>query len=233
MNLRGTIIGIPKGLLASFILVSLFFYFVPQVDLWVSGLFYKSDSGFYLDKMSWVRFVYQGIPVLTVFMVVCLVVAILFTWIGRRNLCGLGLKVYVYLLLVLSLGPGLLSAIFKDYWGRARPESIVQFGGHNHFSAAYQMVNECGVNCSFFSGHPTTIYFFIAVALIVPMRYRRMVMSSAILGGLFVGLVRVVQGGHFLSDIVISGFMVAVTAYILHWLMFTVWGRNSPDESSK
>ena len=210
---------LPRPLLFSFVLVSLTFYLFPQIDLWVSGLFYTKEQGFYLAEQPLVVFIYNAIPVFTTAMALFLIGLLLYTWLKRRTALGLNQRAYVYLLLVLLVGPGLLSSIFKDNWHRARPISIEQFGGEQQFTPAFVITDQCDTNCSFFSGHPTSLYFFIAVALVAPPVYRRRFMTLAIAGGLIVGLGRVVQGGHFFSDVITSGFMVATTAYLLHWLM--------------
>jgi lipid A 4'-phosphatase len=211
---------LPPALLFGFVLVSLAFYLFPQIDLWVSGLFYTPERGFYLADNPLVVFIYNVIPILTTAMSIALIGLLLYTWLKRRTALGLNQRAYAYLLLVLLLGPGLLSSIFKDNWHRARPATIEQFGGELQFSRAFVISDQCDNNCSFFSGHPTSLYFFIAVALVAPPIYRRRFMALAISGGLIVGLGRVIQGGHFFSDVITSGFMVAATAYLLYWLMY-------------
>lgn len=211
---------VPLPLIISFILVSIIFIVFPQIDLWVTGLFYDPAEGFYLAQNSLVRFIYKAIPVFTTAMVLALIALLLFTWLKRRKVASLDSRAYAYLLLVLIIGPGLLSTLFKDNWHRARPHMVEQFGGDKAFSPAFVISDQCGENCSFFSGHPTSLYFFIAVALVAPLPYRRRIMAFAIGGGVIVGLGRVIQGGHFFSDVTISGFMVATTAYLLHWWMY-------------
>ena len=221
---------LPPTLLLGFVLVSLGFYLFPQIDLWVSGLFYNTEQGFYLAGNPLVRFIYAGIPIFTTAMTLALIGLLLYTWLKKRTALGLDRRAYVYLLLVLIIGPGLLSSIFKDNWHRARPMTVEQFGGKQQFSPAFVISDQCDNNCSFFSGHPTSLYFFIAVALVAPPTYRRRFMVLAIAGGLIVGLGRVMQGGHFFSDVITSGFMVATTAYLLHWLMYK---KQSQDPSHR
>jgi len=218
---------LPPSLLISFVLVSLGFYLFPQLDLWISGLFYTQQQGFYLADNPLVVFIYNMIPVLTTFMSLFLLTLLAYTWIKGRKALGLDKKAYAYLLLVLLIGPGVLSSVFKDNWHRARPINIEQFGGQSSFSPAYVISDQCDTNCSFFSGHPTSLYFFIAVALVAPPAYRRRFMLLAIAGGLLVGLGRIIQGGHFFSDVITSGFMVAITAYLLYWWMYTRPSQHS------
>ena len=51
-------------------------------------------------------------------------------------------------------------------------------------------------------------------------RKRKAFLLAAIIGGFSVGMVRVVMGGHFFSDIIVSGFMVTSTAYFMFWLFY-------------
>ena len=45
-----------------------------------------------------------------------------------------------------------INLFFKTFWGRARPNEIVEFGGEKIFSSWYQISDMCTANCSFVSG---------------------------------------------------------------------------------
>lgn len=110
----------------------------------------------------------------------------------------------VYFTLCMMVGPGLLvNVIFKDQWGRPRPREVTQFGGDH----AYEKVLEydaASPGKSFPCGHCTMGFYFFAVALTLRQR-RRLALAAAggatVFGGL-IGVARVVQGGHFLSDVI-------------------------------
>ena len=218
--LKNSILGVPSFLLFAFVITSIVFVLFPVIDIFTSSIFYKADIGFYLSDNPFVMFLYRGIPIFTTVVVVTVIGCLIGSWSGKKHIFSLSKKAYIYLLLVMFIGPGLLNTISKDNWGRARPVMIEQFGGDREFTPAFVMTDQCDKNCSFFSGHPTSVFFFIAVALVSPLRFRRKIMGFAIVGGGLVGLGRVIQGGHFLSDIVTSGFFVAITSYIIYWLMF-------------
>lgn len=117
----------------------------------------------------------------------------------------------VFILLLLLLGPGLVVNVWlKDNHGRARPREVVEFGGKHEFKQFWEG-GDTGKNSSFPSGHAS-----IAFALFSPwfvLRDRRRTLARNLLGagicwGILVGLVRVAQGGHFLSDVLWAGGLV-------------------------
>ena len=55
----------------------------------------------------------------------------------------------------------------------------------------------------------------IAFALLAPPPWRRAAVAAAVLFGGMVGVVRIAQGGHFLSDVVVSALLVCgVTVWL-------------------
>ena len=215
--------GIPKFLFYSFLLISVFFYSVPQIDLWVTSLFFNEQQGFYLSETLWARFGYALIPVLTTSIAIFLIFSIVFTLIRKRTLFSFGSKAYLYMLLTLIIGPGLIvNNTFKENWNRSRPVSVIEFGGTNAFSPAFVINDACtqGSCTSFSSGHPTTFFAFLSLAMLLTGRRRKQVIYFSVIGGAMIGFVRIVQGGHFLSDVVVSGMVVTSVAYSLYWLMY-------------
>ena len=194
----------------------------PQADLAIAGLFYDPFDGFYLRANPVVRFVFDGVPWITRTVVVSLVLFLLAAWTiwRRRGFFSRQRRAALYLLLVMVIGPGLLvNTLFKDQWGRARPSQVQEFGGSKQFTRAAIPADQCEKNCSFVSGHASVGFFFLAFAFVWPRR--RVPWLAAGTGlGLGIGLVRIVQGGHFFSDVIFCGIVVYLTARVLHALMF-------------
>ena len=210
---------LPLKFIASFLVVGTFFVFYPDVDIWVSSQFYDSADGFYLEEQVVIDFIYEYTPVYSWGLFLGLIAGLIVT--SRKPLLiGLNRRAYTFLLITLLCGPGLLTMIFKDNWDRARPHDTALFGGDKEFSRAFVISDQCDRNCSFYSGHPTTYYFLIALAMLFEGRKRKALLTAGIIGGFTVGMIRVVQGGHFFSDIIISGFMVTATAYLMFWLFY-------------
>ena len=127
----------------------------------------------------------------------------------------------MFLLLALALGPGLtVNTIFKDHWGRARPTQITQFGGTQKFTPAFVPSDQCRRNCSFPAGDPALGFYLVSAAFLAGgASARRNAIIGAVAVGAGLGVVRLAQGGHFLSDIIASGFIVAAIAWGLDWLI--------------
>lgn len=211
--------NIPLSFISSFLVVGMFFVLYPEVDIWMSGQFYTPEDGFYLRNQLVIDFIYEWTPVYSWLLFLALLGGWLMTF-KKPAIMGLNKRAFGFLLLTLLCGPGLLTMTFKDHWDRARPMDTELFGGNKQFTRAFVISDQCDNNCSFYSGHPTSFYFLIALAMVFQGRRRKLFVTAALLGGFSVGMVRVVQGGHFFSDIVISGFMVTATAYLLYWLFY-------------
>jgi lipid A 4'-phosphatase len=200
--------------------LALFFVLAPGIDLRVSGLFYDSARGFYLNGAFWVQFFYRLIPPLTVAIALGLLALLAYNLIGRRALGPFNTRVVLFLLAALAVGPGLVvQTVFKDHWGRARPRDIVEFGGDKTFTPAFVISDQCDRNCSFVAGHPSVPFYLMAFALIARRR-RYALFAGAITFGALVGLGRIVQGAHFLSDVVFSGIFVFLVVYLLFRFVF-------------
>ena len=195
---------------------------VPQIDLAVAGLFYDPFDGFFLKNQSLVRFVYELVPWVSRLVLTSLLVFLLLAWTWRRRhpFFLAWRKAALYLLLVALVGPlFLVNSVFKDHWGRARPSQIEEFGGTKQFTRAAVPTNQCAKNCSFVSGHASAGFFFLAPAFVF-VRRRRLWLAIGTGAGLTVGLVRIVQGGHFFSDVIFSGIVVYLTARLLHAILY-------------
>lgn len=192
------------------------FLLVPQLDLMASGLFWRAGDGFFLADP--LQPMHLGVRTFTmmlaggligVFLVAILVSA---SWPLRKGL--------IYLLLVLMVGPGLLvNALFKDHWGRARPVQVQAFGGDKAFSPAWVVAGQCASNCSFSCGDASVGFALLAPAFVLTSR-RRLWLAIGVAAGGLLGIMRMAQGGHFLSDVVFSFFIVYFAAWLLHRLLY-------------
>ncbi|WIM05500.1 MAG: phosphatase PAP2 family protein [Candidatus Nitricoxidivorans perseverans] len=193
------------------------FLIAPGIDLAASSLFYEPIDGFTLGNTVWAQFFYKWSPRLVYLWEILLIVAVLASlWQRFRGLRRHAL----FLLAVLAVGPGLSLTVLKDHWGRARPHQIVEFGGDRQFTPAWVIAGQCEKNCSFASGHAAGAFSLMALAWVFPKRRRFWLVAGA-LWGAHMGLVRMAQGGHFLSDVVFSGFIVYFTAALLaRWVFY-------------
>lgn len=174
---------------------------LPPLDLYLSGLFYRPGAGFYLSRAWPVLAVYQAVPWVSRALAAALLGGLLWACAWRSPLARRSRGPLAFALLALALGPGLVgNTLLKDHWGRPRPEQIVEFGGGSHYVPVPLPSRQCPRNCSFVSGHALVGFYFIAGAWLWP-RQRRRWLAAGIGAGMLIGLVRVVQGGHFFSDV--------------------------------
>ncbi len=203
---------------AALVLAAALFLLFPGIDLWAAQLFYRADGGFYLGNAWPVSAIYAGVPYLTDAVVVGVAALYLLSLRWGRPVAGVDGRVAAYLLLALALGPGLVvNTVLKDHWGRARPSQIEAFGGTRQFTPAPLPAAQCARNCSFPAGHPAIGFYLVSFALLIrERRRRRAAIGAAVAAGALMGLARMAQGGHFLSDVVFSGLIVTGIALLLH-----------------
>jgi lipid A 4'-phosphatase len=195
------------------------FLFLPQIDLATSRLFYVSGHGFVWGDWPPVRFLYRAVPWIGWSMLALTGTAAIWLFLAERPLWRFDRKALAFFVLSIVLGPGLLAnTVLKDHWGRARPTQIEAFGGARQFTPAPLPADECARNCSFVSGHAAVGFALLAFAWLLPVGACRIAAQVGALGiGALIGLARVVQGAHFLSDVVFAGLLVFGTTALLGW----------------
>ncbi len=128
----------------------------------------------------------------------------------------------VFLVLMLLLGPGLLvNVILKDNMGRARPAGITEFGGTNRYSGPWQY-DISPKQKSFPSGHASIAFYMMAPWFIFRRRHKKLGLAFLGFGlsfGLLVGFSRMLQGGHFVSDVLWAGGVVYLCGVVLAWVL--------------
>jgi lipid A 4'-phosphatase len=143
----------------------------PQVDLFASGLFYREGQGFFLADnailvaLHWLA--YDGARILGLGFAVLAAGA----YAQQRHKGGdalffLDAKAWLFLLLALVIGPGLVANVgLKDHWGRARPREVTEFGGNAVFSPALvPHFENAHANGSFVAGDAAFGFFITALA---------------------------------------------------------------------
>ncbi len=192
---------------------------LPSLDITVASLFYGNDHEFVGNESAAVGALRQAFKLLCVTFCVAAVVGLALTRGNARTWLGLRFVHWLFLVICLALGPGIVAnLILKDHWGRARPYQIAEFGGVKTFTPALKPADQCDRNCSFVSGEASAIFApFFAVAVL----YRRrapMLLALGLTAGTLDGLVRMSQGGHFLSDVVFAGVLMALTTVVVDFI---------------
>lgn len=189
------------------LLLALLAPFTPTLDRHISGLFYAPDIGFYNNVFFYSLYKYGEIFGLATGAIASAVFLLSFLrpeWKKWR-------KGSLVMVLTLVIGAGLIvNSGFKEYWGRPRPKQIVEFGGKHEYRPFWKpnFQTQHDPQKSFPSGHVAMGFYFLSLCL-VGRRYKNPTLFGAGLfltlflgGGLMIA--RVVQGGHFFSDVIIS-----------------------------
>lgn len=193
-----------------------------HADIAVSARYYQADSGFYLDDALWVQAVYRGVPWLARGAAFAVLLTLFVSLIARggdaRRLRG----PMCFLLASAAIGPGLIiHGVLKDHWGRPRPVQIIQFGGTEHYEPPGVPSAQHGH--SFPSGHAAAGFYLMGLGWAFPRR-RGLWWTLGIIAGLGIGYVRIVQGGHFLSDVLFAGLVVWLTdLWLAAWMRRRGW----------
>lgn len=190
----------------------------PGLDLAFSALFYQPDLGFIYKDLPWVQALYWAYARLQIPIFLALILALAIGFFSSK--WALRRRASVYLLLVLLLGPGLIvNEGLKNHWGRARPAHVTEFGGQALYTPPWQVSDQCERNCAMSSGHAALGFYPWAMAWVVRRQRRLWIGIGALSGGL-VGLGRILQGGHFLADVLVSAAVVWLVCVVLaRWLL--------------
>lgn len=204
------------------------FLLFPGLDVWVSGWFYQPGAGFAAGGARVFTLLHDGVPYLLAAVMLAATGLFAANLIRGTNHLQLRLRGMVFVLLALALGPGVLAnVVLKDNWGRARPSHLVEFGGQSRFTPPLVVSDQCDHNCSFVAGDASAGFFLLAFALLAR-RHRGLAIAGALAVGIGLGMVRVIQGGHFLSDVLFAGWFVGGLVWLLHGLIMSPdgWPRS-------
>ncbi|MBS1191505.1 MAG: hypothetical protein H6R10_3297 [Rhodocyclaceae bacterium] len=208
-----------KGILAACLALAVVFILFPGLDLAASGLFFR-DHAWLLDRDSaWLFLPYRGLPRLGQATLLALVALWLLSFV--RRFAGLRARrtTFGFLLAAALTGPVLLvDNLIKDHSGRARPINVQPFGGQKQFTPAFLPADQCRKNCSFVSGHVATASFLMAFGWLAAPAVRRRWLIAGIVSGGTMGLLRMVPGGHFLSDTIFAWFAVYFSLWLTEWV---------------
>jgi lipid A 4'-phosphatase len=138
----------------------------------------------------------------------------------------------LFLFLSLALGPGLLvNGILKESWARPRPGMVTEFGGEHRFVPWWDPRGTCDSNCSFVSGETSSAVWMAAPAMLAPLPWRYAALGAAALYGLGFAFIRLLAGGHFLSDVIFAAIFTGLVIWAVHGFLFR-WPATRMDESA-
>ena len=132
-----------------------------------------------------------------------------------------------FVLLSIIVGPGIvINGLLKPYYNRVRPYSIQEFGGKFQEST---FLIPSGVGNSFPSGHVSVGFIFLVLFYLFyykqPKQAYYGLSFACVLGGIL-GMTRISQGGHFLSDVL---WAYAITHSIILVIYTLILQNNETD----
>jgi len=190
----------------------------PGLDILITSHFYVPNIGFIYGKEKLVELSFRAVPFISKIWASLCMLALFAKFLSNRTIKETIKSPAIFLIITALLGPALtVNYLFKENMGRARPREIVEFGGDKIFAAPLEYSTECSSNCSFSSGHAAMAFYFTALAFLVPAAYQRLTFILASFLGFVVGFGRILQGGHFFSDVLFSFIVIMIINEVIFW----------------
>jgi len=222
---------------AAMVLVSVLIR-ATDLDLRVAAQFYDRNQKVWTYELAepWLTIYRQGTLPSFVVGIGGAIVALFGPWILPRTdvrRTRAKQRAGLFLALMLALGPGLIVNVgFKHAWGRPRPIQCTVFNGDREFLPVGTWAAVPSRNSSFPSGHAAVAFYLMAPGFLVgrnrPWRRALYFVGGTVIG-LGMGVTRVVQGGHFVSDVLWAGTIVYLTGAALAWLLLYDETANDPE----
>jgi len=209
----------PTLYLAAGAALAALFWAFPAIDQGAAALFCRDGAGFPWGQDLFARAVYASVPVLENLLYIGLALAVLIRLVPAARRFHARWVAIVYVALSFGLGPGLVTnGLLKNEIGRARPHQTVEFGGTKAFSPPFAPAQQCARNCAFVSGHAAFAFALMTfVFLMKPgTTARRHAGRTVIAFGVLVGIGRMVQGAHWLSDVIFAAWINIAIAWLLY-----------------
>lgn len=216
----------------------------PAADLIVSSRYFDAVRGFVHAQDPFVLWLYdwtpplgRGLALLAAFH------ALLAPWIakvlhaaGRQQAAqrcrGPWRHASTVFLCAALLGPGLvIEGVFKNTVGRPRPVQIEPFGGSQAFQGPFALGENPEAHRSFCSSHAAAGFALMGLGLTCAPAWRRRWLLIGLVSGAVIGAGRIMQGGHFLSDVIFAFYAVWFSCELVAWLDRRRTRRGQPPPS--
>lgn len=196
------------------IIIGIVLHYYPDFDIKLATIMYQSVPWYSKFINYLVKLFCLAWAMLTIYSVINKIKKL-----GLRSIFAV--KHYlneIYLSSVLLLGPGILvHYVIKPFFVRPRPWQTNIFGGEIEFTPVltYNQLIEANTivdQVSFVSGHVAAVSAILALTFIT--QQKRWLYLSILLS-LMVGMGRMIEGAHWLSDILFAWIFTYITAHIL------------------
>ena len=140
------------------------------------------------------------------------------------------------LLCVFALGPGLvINGLLKTCWGRPRPTQLREFDGEYQYHSVWSFGDDRKMCRSFCSGHASMGFYLFTPAFFLWRRWPRsatVVFWAGLAFGWVMGFSRMIQGQHFLSDILWSAVICYVVGLLVAESIYSLFLHESQNPQS-
>jgi len=204
------------------VMVGLPFGLYPELDLTLAALFFDAaNKNFLLWWNSLTLFLRDAAMWLVAALVAPAALALALKVALPRRRMLIAPRAAVFLVATLALAPGLATnVVLKDYWPRARPIDVAQFGGMERFTAWWDPRGTCEKNCSFVGGEASGAFWSLAPAALAPPAWRPFAYGAALAFGAGVSVLRMAFGAHFFTDVAFAGVLTFLIIWTVHGLLY-------------
>ena len=197
-----------------FFVLAVFITLGPNLDIYLSSFFYYGNNQFVIQSYYIISIVFRKI-LLPVLLFYIFVIPIMSKLLPLQKIFFNHIFSYKEIFFIWISGIATLivvvNILLKNMWGRARPNDILQFGGNDSFTPWYKFGDSCLSNCSFVSGDASVGFLMMVFYFIIRKNFY---FYLAVFLGTAIGIIRIMAGGHFFSDIVFSQIVVTLSLSI-------------------
>jgi lipid A 4'-phosphatase len=213
------------------VLTGVIFAADPSLDLRAASFFYDLAAQPGVRRLDPVIETLRQLgPLVIIATTVPAVVTLAMKILCPRRPTLISTRAALFLVLSLALGPGLLvNAVLKEGWARPRPGMVTQFGGDYTFMPWWDPRGACDSNCSFVSGETSAAVWMTAPAILAPPPWRYVAVVAAALYGIAFACIRLLAGGHFLSDVIFAAIFTGLVIWTVHGFLFR-WPATRVEE---
>lgn len=213
------------------VLTGVIFAVDPSLDLQVASFFRDLSAQTRVRGLDQVIDTMRQVgPVAIVAAIVPAVVALTMKILWPLRPPLISTRAALFLILSLTLGPGLLvNVVLKEGWARPRPGMVTEFGGDYTFMPWWDPRGACDSNCSFVSGETSSAVWMTAPAMLAPPPWRYIALAAAGVYGIAFASMRMLAGGHFLSDVIFAGIFTGLVIWTVYGFLFR-WPATRVEE---
>jgi len=216
------------------------FAVLPGLDLLVSARYYDAQLGFVHRNDPLVLALYFWTPrigwgLVLALAIYALIAPLVSRWFANRGQADLAEQskghwrhAAVVAVCCGLLGPGLLiEGVLKNAMGRPRPVQVIQFGGEDTYRPPFVHGIDPPNHRSFVTSHAAAGFWLMSLGLTFGPVWRRRWLLIGIVTGAIIGTGRMMQGGHFLSDVIFAFYAVWLSCELVAWVDHRRLSRRS------